>query len=207
MRKQVLNLVCGVITFVVLSACSSSPRVNRVDADTQVDLSGEWDDTDVRRACESLVADCLKNPRVAPFIDQYAVEHKGALPTIIVGRFSNKSGEHINTGLISKNMEIALINSGRLEFVAGGETRQELRAERQDQLANASDDTAPSLGNETAAIFMLTGTVDSIVRKVDNVTSRYYSVSAELTNIETTARWWAGQHEIKKLIQQPKARF
>lgn len=207
MKKQVLNLVCGVMAFIALSACSSGPRVNHVDADTQIDLSGEWNDTDVRQACESLVADCLKNPRVVPFIDQYAVEHKGALPTIIVGRFSNKSNEHIDTGLISKNMEIALINSGRLEFVAGGETRQELRAERQDQLANASDDTAPSLGNETAAIFMLTGTVESIVRKVDNVTSRYYSVSAELTNIETTARWWVGQHEIKKVIQQPKARF
>jgi hypothetical protein len=104
-------------------------------------------------------------------------------------------------------MERALINSGKLEFVAGGETRQELRTERQDQLANASDDSIPSLGNETAAIFMLTGTVESIVRKVDNVSSRYYSVSAELTNIETTSRWWMGQHEIKKVIQQSKSRL
>jgi PBP1b-binding outer membrane lipoprotein LpoB len=207
MKKQVLNLVCGVIVFVMLSACSSSPKVNRVDADSQVDLSGEWNDTDVRLACESLVADCLKNPRVVSFIEQYAAEHKGALPTVIVGSFSNKSSEHIDKELISRNMERALINSGRLEFVAGGETRQELRAERTDQLANASDDTIPALGNETAAIFMLTGTVESIIKKVDNVSSRYYSVSAELTNIETTSRWWMGQHEIKKVIQQPKSRL
>jgi PBP1b-binding outer membrane lipoprotein LpoB len=191
----------------MLSACSSGPKVNRVDADSQVDLSGEWNDTDVRLACESLVADCLKNPRVVSFIEQYAAEHKGALPTVIVGSFSNKSSEHIDKDLISRNMERALINSGRLEFVAGGETRQELRAERTDQLANASDDTIPALGNETAAIFMLTGTVESIIKKVDNVSSRYYSVSAELTNIETTSRWWMGQHEIKKVIQQPKSRL
>jgi PBP1b-binding outer membrane lipoprotein LpoB len=207
MKKRLLNVVCGLMVFVMLAACSSSPRVNRVDADSQVDLSGEWNDTDVRLACESLVADCLKNPRVVSFIEQYAAEHKGALPTVIVGGFSNKSSEHIDKNLISRGMERALINSGRLEFVAGGETRQELRTERQDQLANASDDTIPSLGNETAAIFMLTGSVESIVKKVDNVTSRYYSVSAELTNIETTSRWWMGLNEINTVIHQSKARI
>ncbi|MDR0568599.1 MAG: penicillin-binding protein activator LpoB [Spirochaetaceae bacterium] len=203
-KKMRLLAVCaGAVLFA--AGCSSTTKVTRVDADTQTDLSGKWNDTDVRIVCDSLIDDCLGAPRVAQFIRQYAAEHGGNPPTVIVGGFQNDSSEHIDMSLIAKNMEIAIVNSGQLDFVAGGDTRNELRAERQDQQANASEETAAGLGRETGANFMLTGAVKSIVDRAGDTTVRTYFVSAELTNIETNTRLWMGQNnEIKKIIKQAK---
>ena len=64
-----LVLTAGMF-FLLFSACSSNPKVQRVDAHTQIDLSGRWNDTDVRQVCNSLVNDCLGNIRVADFIQE-----------------------------------------------------------------------------------------------------------------------------------------
>jgi hypothetical protein len=186
------------------SACSSSPSVKRVDSQSQIDLSGYWNDTDVRTVCEALIRDCLNSPRV----DQAIKAKKGKTPMVLVGRFRNESDEHIDTAIISNIMEVTIFNSGKLDFVAGGSTRDELRAERQDQQSNASEATAAALANETGADFLLTGTVRTIIDRADNKTVRTYFVNAEMSNIETNARMWMGQNsDIKKVITRSKAKL
>jgi len=197
--KKFIGII-GVI-FLAFASCSSGPKVQRVDANTQTDLSGYWNDTDVKIVCKSLIDDCLNSPRV----DQAIKAKKGKTPTVIVGRFKNDSSEHIDTSIISTIMEQTIFNSGKLDFVAGGSTRDELRAERQDQQSNASEATTARLANETGADFMLTGSVKTIVDRAGNQTVRTYFVTAEMTNIETNQRMWIGQNsEIKKIITQPK---
>jgi uncharacterized protein (TIGR02722 family) len=200
MMKKFLGIV-GVILLVFASCASSGTNVKRVDAGTQTDLSGYWNDTDVKIVCKSLIDDCLNSPRV----DQAIKAKKDKTPTVIVGRFKNDSSEHIDTSIISSIMEQTIFNSGKLDFVAGGSTRDELRAERQDQQSNASESTTSRLANETGADFMLTGSVKAIVDKAGNQTVRTYFVTAEMTNIETNQRMWIGQNsEIKKIITQAK---
>jgi len=201
--------VCTVLAlaFVLLSACSSAPRVSRVDVDTRLDLSGRWNDTDARIVSASLINDCLTAPSVAQFIRQFYTQH-GRRPAALVGRFRNDSSEHIDTSIISRAMEMAIVNSGQLYFVAGGDTRDEIRTERQDQLLFASDETAAALANETGAVLLLTGSINSIVDRAGNRTVRSYFVSAELTNIETNRRLWMGANdEIRKEIVQPRRRM
>ena len=188
---------------VLLASCSSAPRVSRVPSATQTDLSGYWNDTDVRIVCEALINDCLNSPRVA----QAIAARGGRLPVVIVGSFRNESSEHIDTAIISSTMEVTIFNSGKLDFVAGGSTRIELREERQDQQINASESTASALANETGADFLLTGTVRTIVDRAANQTVRTYFVFAEMTDIETNARMWMAQNsEIKKVIVQSRYR-
>jgi len=192
--------VFGII-LLLLASCSSTPKVKRVDPETQTDLSGYWNDTDVRIVCDALIRDCLLDPKV----DQAIRAKGGKIPMVIVGRFRNESNEQIDTAIISSTMEAAIFKSGRLDFVAGGSTRDELRAERQDQQGNASEKTASALGNETGADFMLTGTVRIIEDKAGNQTARTYFVNAELSSIETNQRLWMGQNnDIKKVITRPK---
>ena len=196
MKKIMILFVTAVL---VLSACAST-SVKRVDSGKQIDLSGYWNDTDVRIVCEALIKDCLSSPRV----DQ-AIKAKRGTPTVIVGRFKNNSSEHIDTSIISKTMEVTIFNSGKLDFVAGGDQREDIRAERQDQQSNASEKTAAALANETGADFMLTGTVESIVDRSGNQSVRTYYVTAELTNIETNQRMWMGRNsDIKKVVTQAK---
>ena len=207
MKKLFYSLLLCIAAF-SLAVCSDMPKVKRVDADTRIDLSGRWNDTDVRLVCESLINDCLDSPRVAQFIRDYTSRRNGALPACLVGTFKNESSEHIDTAIITTIMESTIVNSGRLDFVAGGDTRSEIRDERQDQQVHASEATASALGYETGAALLLTGAVRSIVDRAGNTTVRTYFVNAELTNIETNTRLWMGSYnEIKKVIQQPNARF
>jgi uncharacterized protein (TIGR02722 family) len=190
------------VVFLLLSSCASS-GVTRVDAGTTTDLSGYWNDTDVRIVCQALINDCLTSPRVSQAIAAMG----GKTPVVLVGSFKNESMEHIDTSIISSVMEATIFNSGKMDFVAGGNTREELRAERQDQQSNASEATASSLANETGADFLLTGTVRAIVDRAGNQTTRTYFVSAEMSSIETNTRMWMGQNsEIKKIVVQARHR-
>jgi len=198
--KKIAVIVGAVVFLLLLSSCASGPKVSRVDASTQTDLSGYWNDTDVRIVCRTLIDSCLNSAR----IDQVRNDKKRT-PTVIIGRFKNDSSEHIDTEIITINMRNAIINNGKLEFVAGGNTRDDIRAERQDQQSNASEATAASLANETGADFMLTGSVKTIVDRAGNQTARTYLVTAELTDIETNRIVWSDQNsEIKKVIVRPK---
>ena len=193
---------------IAVSACSGSPKVTRVGADTVTDLSGNWNDTDVRLVCDSLIRDALASPRIDAYIRDFSMRNRGARPAVIVGRFRNVTSEHIDTSIISSIMRTSIINSGKLDFVEGGDTREDIRAERQDQQTNASEATASALGNETGADFMLTGTVNSIIDREGNTTARTYYVTATITDIETNRILWEGENNsIKKIIRRPRTKI
>ena len=193
--------VITVISLLLLSTCGGTPTVQRVESGTEPDLSGYWNAHDVRIVCDSLLKDCFSSPRV----DQILREAGSRRPTVIVGRFRNESSEHIDTEILSTMMETTIFNSGRMDFVAPANLREELRAERLDQQGNASVETAARLGREIGANYMMTGNVRTIIDREGNRTVRTYFVTAELTNIETNARVWIGQNnEITKIVTRPR---
>lgn len=194
--------VCIVISLLFFSCATTN--VSRIDAAQQTDISGYWNDTDVRLICNALIEDCITSPR----IERFAQENK-RLPVFIIGRFKNDSSEHIDTSIIVKKMQTAILNSGKAEFVADSTSREEIRAEREDQnMGNASEETAKALGNETGADFLLQGSVKSMVQKAGNTTVRTYHVSADLINIETNRIIWSGfNDDIKKVIKTSNVKF
>jgi PBP1b-binding outer membrane lipoprotein LpoB len=200
-KKVLLPVLCVVLS--ILGGCASTPKVSRVDSSTTMDLSGYWNDTDIRIVCDGLIKDCLDSPRVS-----MALAQMGKLPVFLVGPFRNESDEHIDTSIISDTMERAIFNSGRADFVAGGATREALRAERLDQQGNASEATAKALANETGADFLLTGSVKTVVDRAGNTSTRTYFVRAEITDLESNRRLWLGDNsEIKKVIRQPGSKL
>jgi len=206
--KQYLVVFFVSVAVFGAASCSSGPTVNRVGSDTTVDLSGRWNDSDVRQVCDSLLQQALSSQRVDEYVQNFVAAHGGDNPTVIVGTFKNTSSEHIDTSIISSIMRSSIINSGKLDFVEGGAAREELRAERDDQVGNASESSAASLSNETGANLMLQGTVKSIVEKQGNQTLRSYFVTASITNLETNRILWEGNNnEVKKLYTQAKAKL
>lgn len=195
----ILVLVC---TLLVFTSCAST-KVERVSTDTVTDLSGYWNDTDVRIVADSLIADCVN----APAITNY-VRTNGKLPVVIVGTFRNDSDEHIDTSILTKKFETALINSGKVDFVASASERDELRTEREEQQSWASEETAKRLANETGADFMLIGSVKTMVDQANSTASRTYWVYAELIDIESNRKLWIGENsEIKKIIKRSNVRM
>lgn len=202
MAKQILT-IAAVSAALIFSSCASN-NVSRVSSETVTDLSGYWNDTDVRLVAGEIIDGCLASPRIA----QYLSQHGGKLPVVIVGSYRNKSDEHIDTEILTKKLEAALVNSGKVEFVASSAERNELRAERIDQQTNASESTAKSLGNETGADFMLQGSVKTIVDSDGKTMARSYFVTTEMIDIETNKKIWMDDNSsIKKVIKRSSTRM
>jgi len=204
MKNRIAFILCSLCAIALLAGCASSPvKVDRVASNTQIDLSGYWNDTDLRIVSESLIKDCLGSERVVQFS-----QTNGRLPVVIVGVFANGSDEHIDTTILTKKLETAILNSGKADFVASKTERGAVREERTDQQGNASEKTAAALANETGADFIMTGSVKTIVDKAGNVSTRTYFVTAELTSIETNKKIWMGDNsEIKKVIKTSSSKL
>ena len=135
MKNRIAAILCSLCALALLAGCASAPvKVDRVDSNTQIDLSGYWNDTDLRIVSESLIKDCLGSERVVQF-----AQTKGRLPVVIVGVFANGSDEHIDTTILTKKLETAILNSGKADFVASKTERSAVRDERNDQQGNASE--------------------------------------------------------------------
>ena len=199
--KSLLKSVLIVSALLMVSCASTT--VKRYSADENVkDLSGYWNDNDVNQVCTTLIDSCIKSKRVAEF-----EKKNGRAPVVIIGTIKNKSIERIDTSILSKRFQNAIINDGTLEFVADANQREELRAEKYDQAENAYE-TAKSIGNELAADFMLQGSVTTIVDTVDREQVRTYQVDMQLIDLETNKIIWSDQNnDIKKYIKRAAVKF
>lgn len=202
MKLKVLFVDLIAISSLFLFSCAST-SVKRYDPEDRVkDLSGYWNSNDVDQVCTTLIDSCIKSKRITNFKST-----EGRTPVVIIGTIKNKSVEHIDTSILSKRFQNVIINDGTLEFVADANQREELRTEKYDQAENAYE-TAKSIGNETAADFMLQGTVSTIVDTVGRQQVRTYQVDMQLIDLETNRIIWSEQNnDIKKYIKKSAVKF
>ena len=62
--KKITFYLSAVLGAALLLASCGTTKVSRVDSNTQIDLSGYWNDTDLRTVCETLIEDCLSSTRI-----------------------------------------------------------------------------------------------------------------------------------------------
>ncbi|GIX08105.1 MAG: hypothetical protein KatS3mg115_2508 [Candidatus Poribacteria bacterium] len=198
MRRHAL-LLGGTLTLILLWSCGGK-TVERVDPNTVIDLSGRWNDADSRFVAEEMIREILNHPWIVEHMQQTG----GRRPVVIVGAIRNRSMEHIPVATFVRDIERALINSGRVSVVASAEERGEIRAEREDQRINASLETIKRMGRELGADYMLTGEISTIEDREGGRQVRFYQVDLVLTNIETNEKVWLGQKKIKKYIEQSR---
>jgi uncharacterized protein (TIGR02722 family) len=177
-------------------ACNNTKQVTRVEEDSVIDLSGRWNDTDSRLVAEEMVSDMLSRPWLEEF-----EKGTGERPVVIVGLVQNKSHEHIPTDTYIKDIEKAILNSGKVRLVQAGDAREDLRKERADQNEFSSKATAAKWGKELGADFMLQGLVNSIVDQNSKQKVVFYQTDLELTNLETNEKVWIGDKKIKKVVE------
>jgi hypothetical protein len=197
-----LTILCAVCGLLFLAGCGSSKQVTRLEADSTTDLSGEWNDTDSRLVANEMIGDVTTSPWVGEFTK--AEKRK---PTVIVGKITNRTTEHIEVKTFVKDLERSMLNSGQVDFVADAGEREQLRDERKDQAQNALEETQKGPGKESGADFMLIGNISSIVDQEGGDKVKFYQVNMELVNIESNKKVWIGEKKIKKGISQDKVKF
>ena len=195
-RLTIFAIVFGIVAF---SGCSASKQVTRVDADTTIDLSGRWNDTDSRMVADEIIGDCLSHP----WINDHGIS-AGGKPVVIVGGIRNKSMEHIPVATFITDIERAFINSGKVRTVSGASERGEIREERAEQGEFASLETVKRMGQELGADYMMTGEINTIEDREGGDQVVFYQTDLTLTNIETNEKIWIGNKKIKKFIGRDK---
>lgn len=199
MKRIVLVMACiGLVVGCIVMVMGCAPKVKRVEIDKVIDISGRWNDTDSRLVSEEMIQDALSRP----WITRFSEAHGGKAPVVIVGTVRNLSHEHISVQTFVKDLERELINSGRVDFVAAKGEREELREERKEQAMYASEETAKAMGEELGADYMLKGTINTIVDKIEGKAVVFYQVNLELMDMETNRKVWIGDKKIKKFVKR-----
>lgn len=193
MKKVLVALLLVPFMF----ACGT--KVKRVETNLVKDVSGSWNDTDAQMVAQEMITDCLQGGWYTKFLTK-----NGKEPVVIVGTVTNNSSEHINTGVFVEEMQRALINSGKVEFVASKSERGEVRDERLEQDEFASEATRKAFGKEVGADFMLSGVLNSVIDKSGSKALVFYQTNLKLINIETNQIVWNGQKQIKKYVTRSK---
>lgn len=204
MSRHSLFSCNALVLAVLVSGCYSGPShsVQRVDADEQIDLSGNWNDTDANQVAQVMIKDCLSRP----WSSRYKQE-KGKDPVVKLARIRNRSSEHINTKFFTKQVEMELVNSGIVKVVAAYDETEAARMEKDDQAVHASDETKKEQQQETGADFLLNGWIVTQNDRQGGQSVRAYVVTMELINVETQQKVWVKVHRIKKVVNQAEAEW
>jgi hypothetical protein len=181
---------------IVLTISCQTRSVTRINPETQIDLSGRWNDSDSRMVAEKMVNELFSSEK----FKDYAKENDKK-PTIVVGLIRNKTSEHIDAANYIKKFELAIYNANVAELVESDEFRDKLRQERAEQQDFADPATMAQWGKEIGADLMLFGEMTSETDTYNNRRVVNYITTLFLTDIETNKRVWYGQHEIKKLVK------
>ena len=166
------------------------------------DLSGAWNDTDSQLVSAEMIQDVLSRS----WLNEFTQTNKRQ-PAVIVGEVRNLSHEHINVNTFVADVERALINSDRVQFVASSAGRQDLRDERKEQDINASEATRKAMGQEKGADFMLKGSINTIIDVSGKTQVRFYQVDLTLISLVDNRIVWIGQKKIKKLVERSNLTF
>ncbi|MFH1093555.1 MAG: penicillin-binding protein activator LpoB [Candidatus Omnitrophota bacterium] len=200
MFKNKIFLLAAVFVMVAFVAGCGGRSVKRLDTEKVVDISGRWNDTDSRLVSEEMIKDCLGRPWLNKFDEKNKKE-----PVVIVGTIVNRSHEHVDALLFTKDLEMAFVNSAMVKVVASKQEREEIRGERGAQQEGLTDDkTIKELGKETGADFMLQGSINSVKDEIKGKYVILYQVNLELIDLTDNQKAWIGQRKIKKYVQKSK---
>jgi uncharacterized protein (TIGR02722 family) len=198
LNKIVPLAIVASLSAAMLTGCGST-QVSRVDASKEIALTDKWNDKDSSLVSAEMVTDMLS----FPWMRNFKASNGGEKPTVIIQRVRNKSHEHISAETFLNDLKRAIIRSGDAKFIASNDERQDIRSERADQELNSRN--AKEMGQETAADFALSGSINSFVDQIDGTRVTTYQVDLKLINMESNEEVWNGQKKLKKL--QEKSSF
>ena len=192
------KLAQSILVAACVATTVSCATTRNIDTNSEVHYNASYDFSD-----KNLIVDRLS----ASLVD-YAATSAGK-PVVISYGIGNETSEHINTGGISDDIRLQLIQSGQYQLLNEGQ-----RFNIQDESEYQKTGTVPAAariaqGRQLGADYILAGTLRSIVKKPPTsirLIKRkmvYYSLNLELTDTETGAIAWADKVDLAREQSQP----
>lgn len=182
----------------LIGGCVATTRT--LDPDVEKHYDASYDFSDKKQIVDTLTDSLLSSPNVSTENDK---------PIIVVYGIDNETSEHINTGGITDDIRLALINSGEYRFI-NRKQRDNMLDETDYQYAGfVPPEQRVSEGRQLGADYILSGTLRSIEKKqprqwrLNRRELIYYSMNLELTDLETGEIAWADNVEIARESSRP----
>ena len=190
-RVRDLSWLMAVLLAALAPGCAN--RVGYGDATAQEALTVDFGSTDLQMIAEKMVQSLLAAP----------VIQDGHQPVIQMGRFRNKTDEHIDTKAVTDKIRTALLQSGVVRFSAA-EVRDEIIEELEYQRGSGyvDEETRSRIGQMVGADYLLVGEITSIRKKEGRQTDLYFLVTLNLVDIRTALIPWSEQKEVRKTAKR-----
>lgn len=183
----------------VLSGCAATTRSIDPVEDT-IHYDANYDFSDKKEIVNKLTDSLLTTTKF---------DRESSTPIIVTYGIANETSEHINTGGISDDIRLKLIQAGEYRFVN--------RKQRDNTLKEADFQYAGFVppeqriieGRQLGANYILAGTLRSIEKnqprqwRLNKRKLVYYSLNLEMTDIQTGEVRWADSVEIARESSQP----
>jgi PBP1b-binding outer membrane lipoprotein LpoB len=196
------KLIVGLIALSMIAACGPKKRVQREKEPGKAEeLSGNWSAVDAQETSEAIIKDCFGQG----WLDK-AAKDLGREPKIRVRGIVNKTDEHIDAQVFIKNLEKAMVNSGKVSVLAQeGAELNSIRDEQKMVADGESEGENVSAGNQKLGDFAIAVRMTSILDQIEGKKTKFYKINAELIQTTSGEKVWIGDHEIQKTIEQAKA--
>jgi uncharacterized protein (TIGR02722 family) len=186
------------VMMILMLGCTATTR--DISPDESIHYDENYDFSDKKKIVDYLVSSMLsKRPLVA----------RDDRPVLIVYTVANRTSEHIETDGITDDIRQKIMESGKARFVNKVQ-RDNIAAETEYQYGgNVSAETRLQRARQVGAEYMVTGPLRSIEKKEpDQVrlrrrTLQYYSLTLELTDLQTGLIEWTDSAEIVREAAKP----
>lgn len=196
--SMVVGLMVCIFPLMQLFGCRATTR--DISPEETIHYDETYDFSDKKAIVEELTRSITTKPPLGSMQER---------PVIIAYGIANRTSDHIDTGGISDDIRTEILQSGEARFV-NERQRQNIEEELGYQYGgNVSPETRIRKARQVGAEFMLTGTLRSIKKKQpDQVrfkrrTLMYYSLTLELTDLETGLIEWTDSVEIVREAAKP----
>lgn len=201
-QLRTMRLALAALLCVGIMGCAATTR--NIDPESDIHYDANYDFSDKKAIVDDLVGSLLTTTQIDTSTEK---------PIIIVYGIANQTSEHINTGGVSDDIRLKLIQANKYRFL-NREQRANINAETDYQQAGyvaVADQIA--LGKQLGADYILAGTLRSIEKqqprqwRLNERKLVYYSMNLELTNLETGEITWADNVEIARESSKPIFRW
>jgi len=178
--------------------CAATTR--NINPESDIHYDANYDFADKKAIVDDLVDSLLTTTQIDTTTKK---------PVLIVYGIANETAEHINTGGVSDDIRLKLIQANKYRFL-NREQRVNVNAETDYQQAGfvpVAERIAQ--GKQLGADYILAGTLRSIEKqqprqwRLNKRKLVYYSMNLELTNLETGEISWADNVEIARESSKP----
>lgn len=205
-RTPVLQTAAlALVAVATLAGCAATTR--RLDVDDPQHYDASYDFSDKKEIVDVLTTSLAKSPAVA------RARGNGERPVVVIYDVANRTSEHIDTSGITDDLRNELLNGGELRFV-NRPRRDDLIEEADYQYAGFVDPAQRvAEGRQVGADYVLSGTLRSIEKtqpKQWRLTKKdlvYYSMTLELTGLESGEILWADSVELARELSRPIIRW